>query len=453
MKDLYTFDYDESLALATYHEVRDTYSKLFNELKIPYLVAEADSGDIGGNLSHEFHFPTPKGEDHIISCSACDYVANEELAESKILTEGHTVGPDDSSVAQLAGSNTFASMPKVWRGVSRDRLTLVNVWYPSNVTWSGLEEERDINIYAIKAVFPELDASIENPLSFWTDRRLRSAAEENPLTEEISSPRILNLIDGRLSSSLREVIESSDSDLPFWPASAGPMPSDISTSCVSRDPLSGSPLNLLRIKDGDACPRCSGRTLTVQKAIEIGHTFHLGTRYTEPLGAMITLPGKHPSRVSNSQFDNPEKGPPNPTIEVPMQMGCHGIGVSRMISAVAESLADDKGLNWPRVMAPYEVVIVPTAGLEDAAVEVYDALQAGQRHDRSDLDLVLDDRDRPFSWKMGDADLIGYPVIIVVGRKWGSEKVCEVQCRRLNTRDDIPLEQLSLVVNSLLDRL
>src|SRR3978361_1797100 len=85
MKDLYTFDHNSNLALITYDEVREVYAKLFDELKIPYLVADADSGNMGGTLSHEFHFPTPKGEDHVISCDRCDYVANEELAEAAIV--------------------------------------------------------------------------------------------------------------------------------------------------------------------------------------------------------------------------------------------------------------------------------------------------------------------------------------------------------------------------------
>ena len=133
MKDLYTFDLSPSTALATYDQVRKTYALLFDELKLPYLVAEADSGDIGGNLSHEFHFPTSKGEDHVISCSNCDYVANEELAESPVPDPGsRTVGSGSGS------TNGDLNQPEVkilvWRGISRDRRTLVNVWYPSPAT-------------------------------------------------------------------------------------------------------------------------------------------------------------------------------------------------------------------------------------------------------------------------------------------------------------------------------
>lgn len=125
-----------------------------------------------------------------------------------------------------------------------------------------------------------------------------------------------------------------------------------------------------------------------------------------------------------------------------------------MIAAVADTLADIKGLNWPRVMAPFEVVVVPGKGLDDAASEVYDVLSsvtgagAGQR-----LDVVLDDRAETFPWKMRDADLVGYPVIVVAGRRWKAERICEVQCRRLQVREELPLDQVAGFVESLLGKL
>ncbi|KAH8808382.1 prolyl-tRNA synthetase-like protein [Xylogone sp. PMI_703] len=427
-------------ALATYNEVRKAYAELFNELKMPYLVAEADSGDIGGNLSHEFHFPTSKGEDHIVSCSTCDYVANEELAESSLPTgTGETGGASPAIQPQL----------RVWRGISQDRLTMINVWYPAHAS-QGLEYDRGINIYAIKSVFPELDASVEDPLPIWAGyQSLESRAGENPSVTESRGLRLLNIVDGRLPEYARTAIESIDSQLPFWPISSKSIPSGISTHYISSHPLTGQSLNLLRIKDGDTCPRCSHSTLSVQKAIELGHTFHLGTRYSEPMKAMVTVPSKYVDQEIQNQ-NTAQKNRPESTVEVPMQMGCHGIGISRMISAVAENLADERGLNWPRVMAPYEVVIVPANGLEDAAVQVYDTLQEGHI---SDLDVVLDDRQHPFPWKMGDADLIGYPVIIVVGKQWRTEQLCEVQCRRLQVKDHVRIDQLSSFVGSLLDQL
>lgn len=122
-----------------------------------------------------------------------------------------------------------------------------------------------------------------------------------------------------------------------------------------------------------------------------------------------------------------------------------------MISAVADMLSDSKGLNWPRAMAPYEVVVVPAKGLEADAEKVYDALASDKD---APLDVVLDDRDKQIGWKLGDADLIGYPVIVVVGKGWKNQRTLEVQCRRLdNLREEVPFDRLSEFVRSLLDRL
>jgi len=129
----------------------------------------------------------------------------------------------------------------------------------------------------------------------------------------------------------------------------------------------------------------------------------------------------------------------------------HGIGVSRMITAVADSLADSKGLNWPRAVAPFEVIVVPAKGLEEEAEKIYDTLTSDPA---SPVDVILDDRDKQMGWKLGDADLIGYPIIVVVGKGWKKEQTLEVQCRQLdNLRENVPLEQLSTFIRSLLERL
>jgi prolyl-tRNA synthetase len=430
MKDLYTFDCTSPLALETYYEVRQAYAHLFDELKLPYLIAEADSGDMGGNLSHEFHFPTSKGEDHVISCTSCDYVANEELAESSI-----RYGEDASLPAEKL---------QVWRGISRDRETLINVWYPltSSSGHSSLHPEvTGVNLHAIKALFSDADVSIDNPLPFWGVQNSNNV-DISPLTKP---PKLLlNLVDGRLSQSTLSKIVSNDPHLPFWPESKQQI-KDIEVKTITRDPSTQNPLNLLRIKDGDHCPRCHNGALKVQKAIELGHTFHLGTRYSEPLGANVTL-------IDSSKKNN--GGELQQTYsQVPLQMGCHGIGVSRMIGAVADTLADEKGLNWPRVMAPFEIVIVPSRGREEAAVEVYDTLNSqASGGENQQPDLILDDRTQSFAWKMQDADLVGYPIIVVVGKRW-KEGVCEVQCRRLQIRQDIRIDELQTFTNSLLSQL
>ncbi|KAG9245632.1 prolyl-tRNA synthetase-like protein [Calycina marina] len=416
MKDLYTFDYNPEMALDTYHDVRQAYDELFDELKIPYLVAEADSGDIGGDLSHEFHFPTPTGEDNIISCTKCSHVVNEELTETTV--------PEDIKFDKDVVS------PRYWQGITRDRLTLVNVWYVNEVEAKSALTKAAVNIHAVKTIVPTLDASIEDPRSVWES------------TEGIASiRRVLNLLDYRMLGRVWDRLTPNEKRS-GWSDKMDTVLVDV----VSRDSASGLRLDLISPQTGDTCRNCGEGILKVQKSIELGHIFHLGTRYSKPMKATVDVPTELLAACDDLA--------PKSQQTVNLQMGCHGIGVSRIIGAVADTLADEKGLNWPRVMAPYEAVIVPLHGMQDAAIEVYDHLSSTHPPPENfSLDLVLDDRDLRFPAKMKDADLTGYPIIVVVGKKWTENKICEVQCRRVHFKEDVPEKKLLQTVNSLLAQL
>jgi prolyl-tRNA synthetase len=435
MKDLYTFDCSSALALQTYHQVRAAYARLFDELKLPYLVAEADSGDMGGDLSHEFHFPTSKGEDHVISCSDCDYVANEERAESPVVARQ----------AEAEAAEEGLSNVQVWHGISEDGLTLIKVWYassplPPRENAPGISSElnsSEVNVRAVKQIFPQLDPTIDEPLEAWGKYFPASG-------EALASRRIINLLDCTLSDFAKASLRSEDNRSRLFSVPMQGSGDSINVEAIFQDHLNQEPLSMLRIKDGDVCPRCTNGSLRVQKTIELGHTFHLGTRYSVPLEAIVKLPTEFMTDTMKHESQTIES---RPSTEVPMQMGCHGIGVSRIVGAVADTLADEKGLNWPRVMAPFEVVVVPGQGLNEAALGVYDALGLGE------LDVVLDDRSTSLPWKLQDADLIGYPVIVIVGRSWNAGRMCEVQCRRLHIREQVSFEGLLPMVKSLLEKL
>ncbi len=442
MKDLYTFDHSTQSALSTYQEVRASYSRLFDELKLPFLVAEASSGGIGGDLSHEYHLHTPVGEDIVISCNACSYVANEELAVTRIDTSNQS---DAESQGQSAIQDKLDAA-HVWRGVSKDRLTLVNVWYPTFSYTPNTHEpsplsNSDLNTHAIKSILPELDSSLGDSVPFWktTSQSLETRGPN----------RIVNVIDHRLGKSFSSILRAGTSISPLLPQISDLDLSSI--TCEYIDTLKdGTPVNIVRIRDGDKCPRCSSGALNVQKAVELGHTFHLGTRYSAPLGAHIQIP----EALVRDDVDSSNGGK---VVSVPIQMGCHGIGISRIIGAVATHLADKTGLNWPRVIAPFEAVIIPSRGFEGDAAKV-----AGVLADRSrvlastsiqPVDIALDDRTASLSWKLKDADLIGYPVSIILGRKWESDELCEVRCRRLAINSHVSLQDLPLYIDQLLSQL
>ncbi|KAJ5482086.1 hypothetical protein N7475_000898 [Penicillium sp. IBT 31633x] len=439
MKDLYTFDYSVSEALKTYDAVKKAYTELFNELKIPYLVAAADSGNMGGSLSHEYHFISPKGEDEVVSCSHCDHVYNEELADGKT----HSFDESEQNVApgfqtddtSLEGGSTIST--GMWMTISSDGNTLVRGWHPKFSMQNGATEpvERHVNSHAVKAIATaagiDLDLSVENPLERWT-----TYVKANKSSTQ--KPRVLDLYDSQVRVYQRPPL----SDLL---QEVGCTASDIEYSKLDRFPGTSNKLSLVRVHDGDKCSQCAHGSLTSHSAVELGHTFHLGTRYSEVLNASVSVN----AALLEGSSDPGTKSSAKEQI-VPMQMGCHGIGVSRMISAVANRLADSKGLNWPRAMAPYEVVVVPGKGMETVADQVYDSLTEDAS---APVDVILDDRDKGMGWKLGDADLIGYPVIVVVGNGWKKQQTLEVQCRQLNVKENVPLDALRTFVQSLLTQL
>ena len=468
MKDLYTFDATAEQALQTYETVRHAYSAFFRELRLPYLTAEASSGEIGGSLSHEYHFPSKKGEDKLVTCNSCNYVVNEELAESRISQTHRTpeIRDDvldaqriDASDYEYAQRNFEAGLlglrlgedfdgdieyqpsdpNKQWFGISHDRNTLVQVLLPREIEVLAAAGKRyrttEINPHAIKRIFSELDLGVENPLEVFKAERAVAAEGESRI-----KARIYRVVD------MRYILRRPPSILPdISSILIGGMDIPIEDRFAETDNV----VDLVRIETGDSCPNCDEGTLKIESAVELGHTFHLGTRYSEPLEAIVD--------ADPSQKDSQREAPSVPgqivtlSDRVPVQMGCHGIGVSRLIAAVADSLVDSKGLNWPRMMAPFEAIVIPTKGSESEAPEVYDLLTTC--NPQAPIDAILDDRERNFGWKLKDADMIGYPVIIILGRDWKKERKCEVQCRRLSVKESVSADDLQSFIEQLLRQL
>ena len=427
MKDLYTFDSTKREALHTYGTVRQAYSAFFKEFKIPFLTAEADSGSIGGDLSHEYHVLTSKGEDNVISCTSCGYVANKEVAK-----RGMVYGENADFLAGMNFTHDIMrckhlhpSLPNlpgegdeelsVWSGKSSDGKTIYRAIFPATIAQGGHGSTRRtrINQNVLKWVFSDVDLGNQDPVDLTSQK----------------VPRMKLVLDYRLSA--RTIAAYEKLVLPF----------NESESSLPSFPI----VDLVDIETGDQCQHCDSGTLQVQTTVELGHTFYLGTKYSEPLGARA-VNRKDASGAAETT--------------TPIEMGCHGIGVSRMIAAVADVLADDKGLNWPRVMAPFEAVVIPAKGLENSAVEVLDMLARSETglptsfgSLGNSVDAILDDRHKEMGWKLNDADLIGYPVIIVLGKAWKRERMCEVQCRRLSVKQDVALDQLMSYVASLLAQL
>ena len=436
MKDLYTFDATHTEASQTYKRVRESYDAFFKEFKIPFLTAEAASGAMGGDISHEYHLKTRKGEDDIVICNSCNYAANEELAQSRLMQTMSDHGNQDGWTGRatsytLDPHNDFQTQFKhdslQWVGINRKYSTLVQAFIPKEVEVSVGGEKHirktQINLHAIKNRFPDTDLSVEDPVATFSKHLQLHQHPEESEAKISPKPHILQVFDIRFAKipSSNEVEASSLGG--------------IDVRILAGSEISTDRIDLVKIETGDPCPKCADGILKVESAVELGHTFILGTRYSAPLKATVTTKD-------------------SPNSQVPMQMGCHGIGISRLIAAVADTLADDKGLNWPRVIAPYETVIVPTEDTESGAVEVYDILTGAGDHTASEaIDTLLDDRKKQVGWKLRDADMIGYPVVIVVGKHWTQGRKCEVQCRRLGLKEVIPVEDLRSFVQKQLRQL
>jgi prolyl-tRNA synthetase len=431
MKDLYTFDLNSIAAEQTYDEVSRAYEAIFKTFGLPYVVARADSGNMGGKMSHEYHFLTPQGEDNLVICSHCGYCANEELAEKKLDFE--------IAISSAKDLNT-------WLGITRDRKALVIAFAPSSSPGTGTESPGELNIHSLVRAVHDLDLSIEDPIKIWNAEPVR----DDHVDHSSNSRRIRHVYDSRLDSRTRDQLRNHNPGT--W------LREDLRTLYSSRDPIdemvatssSGAPLDLTRIKDGDRCGQCSEGDLQVRRAIEVGHTFHLGTRYSQPLRASIAvsqpaasgIPRENESLESQSEY---------------LQMGCHGIGISRLLGAIASVTSDNHGLQWPRAIAPFDVAILAQEDAYAGAEDIYDSISNSFIHQHAQasfgtIDPVIDDRSRSLIWKLKDADMAGYPVLLILGRAWKDSGKVEMQCRRLGIKKLVAVEDIVPEVRSTLQQ-
>ncbi|OCT44767.1 Proline--tRNA ligase [Cladophialophora carrionii] len=421
MKDLYTFDHTPEAAHITYDEIRNSYRSFLDELKIKYIEARATSGDMGGNLSHEYHFPNFAGEDTVITCSDCDYARNEEFVSQppykrELFNNVEDLLQNCSAQGDIPGGFLQEDF------LSTDRLSLVRVITAntSERASSGETATRAVNPYAVKAALNgilDIDTGVEDPSNHFKE------SLSDHLGHDGSKERsVYYILDSTVPAGMvprSSVSEFLDAQVNHYAVRA---PQDERVGANS----------LLKRESGDPCPQCKDGTLSIEKAIEIGHTFHLGTRYSSKLGLATK-----------------QEGGKQPT---PVEMGCHGIGVSRLIAATASCLSDEVGLNWPRAIAPFEAVIVVQPSQPQrlqAAERLFDQLSA---INLGGVDAILDDRNQGMGWKLKDADMIGYPVIVVIGKAFDKGKV-EVQCRRLKVKQEVEIESASDFVRSLLRQL
>jgi prolyl-tRNA synthetase len=414
MKDAYTFDVDRAGLDKAFLDQRDAYQKIFSRCGIEFSIVEASSGSMGGSESNEFVARTDAGEDLIASCPNCGYAGNLEKATSRL-----------PAIADEAGSEAPEEFPTPGVRTIEDLTT-----FPG-----GAAAERQIKSLVY---FATIDGQARPVLALVRgDHQLHEVKFGDALGSTAVRPahpeEIRDLL-GASAGSLggvkaKAIARKSNQDL-FIIADNGLKGRHNMTTGANKDDhhIRGVDIerdievdqwaDLRTVNSGEACPRCDNGVLEVFKAMEIGHIFKLGTKYSASMGAtVLTADGK----------------------EVPIVMGSYGIGVERIMTAVIEQNHDADGIIWPTSIAPFDVVVTITnvkdEKLQDAGEKLYVELA------RAGLEVLLDDRDDRAGVKFKDADLIGIPYRITVGKKI-SDGIAELFDRRAKKSEDVRMSEI-----------
>jgi prolyl-tRNA synthetase len=410
MKDSYSFDLDDAGLQASYDAHRVAYQRIFGRLGLDYRIAFAVSGAMGGSASEEFLAPAEFGEDTFVQCANCDYTANTEAVE---IAAPAKQDPSDQPVSQMLDtpdSTTIDSLVAVLNGLEPGAEltaadTLKNVVLKTRAPggdWEllivGVPGDREVDLKRVAGQLEPVEVEV-------ADGALLARHPE--LVAGYIGPQHL------AEWGVRYVVDPIVVPGSAWVTGANLDGQHAAFVVRGRDFEPAGELGAVEIRNGDRCARCGGE-LSIARGIEIGHIFQLGQKFA-------------------NAFELDAQGANGEAIRI--TMGSYGIGVSRAIAAVAEQTLDDSGLCWPAQISPYDVHIVPVGRGEEqllAAAGLADELEAaGQR-------VLLDDREGSAGAKFADADLIGVPTIVIVGKGLVDGNV-EVKTRRTGEREVVPL--------------
>jgi prolyl-tRNA synthetase len=421
MKDAYTFDVDRAGLDVAFERQREAYKRIFDRCGLKYHIVEASSGAMGGSESNEYMARTNAGEDFIAVCESCGYAGNLEKATSRIPSIEDESGPDSPEEFPTPGVRTIEDLMTFPGGAPAERQikTLVYVatdaatqeQYPVLALLRGDHQLHEIKLAdslgasAVRAAHPEeirdlLGASAGSLGG--VGARERGAKQKARIVAD-------NSLKGR-----RNMTTGANKD-----------DHHLRGVQIERDIKPDSWADLRTVQKGEACPNCESGTLDIFKAMEIGHIFKLGTKYADSMGA----------KVLNAEGK-----------EVPIVMGSYGIGVERIMSAAVEQSHDSDGIVWPRAIAPFDVIVTVTNIKQDDVKAAGERLYLELR--RAGLEVLIDDRDERAGVKFKDADLIGVPLRITVGKKISEGRV-ELFDRASKQTTDISLEEVAAKVQEL----
>src|ERR1043165_4385954 len=410
MKDAYTFDVDREGLDKSFIDQREAYKKIFSRCGIEFLIVEASSGAMGGSESNEFMARTPAGEDLIVSCANCGYAANLEKATSRLAEINDEPGPAAPEEFPTPGVRTIEDLTTFPGGAEASRqikslvflATIDGELRPVLVLLRGdhqLHETKLSDSIRATAVRPAHPEEIRDLLG-------ASAGSLGGVGAKTKSPKLKIVADSALKNRRNMTTGANKDD--HHPRGVD----------ITRDIAVDEWFELRTVEAGEGCPKCETGTLEIFKGMEIGHIFKLGTKYSASMGAtVLTQDGK----------------------QVPIVMGSYGIGVERIIAAAVEQSHDDDGIIWPKSLAPFDVVVPITNRKQDdlraAGEKLHEELQ------RAGLEVLLDDRDECAGVKFKDADLIGIPLRVTVGKKVSESRV-ELFNRRTKKTDDVRISDV-----------
>ncbi len=384
MKDAYSFDIDDEGLDKSYQSMKVAYTRLFKRMGLTVDAVLADSGNIGGSGSEEFMVPSTIGEDEIIRCQ-CGYVANSEKADSQIPTRAPKT---EQKLQKLHTPNTktIEDLAKLLNCETKDLVKAFVVEADGKFIMACIRGDLQINEVKLQNLIGAVEMRIADSDTIWGQFKIPAGflgAIDCPI-EVYADDSIMDMHD--------TVVGANEKDMHYTGVS------------VQRDCKITKVGHFHLAQEGHLCIEC-GQPLQSYKGIEVGHIFKLGKKYTESMNVKVL--------DQNNQ-------------ELIPTCGCYGIGIGRAISAIIEQGADDNGIIFPVSVAPYHVVIVPTNvenELFDEATDIYNTLQNHQ------IEVLLDDRKERPGVKFKDADLIGIPVRITVGKSWQEQQKFEVKFR------------------------
>lgn len=400
MKDAYSFDVSEEMAIKSYEIMKKAYKKIFDELGLDYLMVEADTGAIGGKFSHEFVVKAANGEAHIVYCEKCEYAANVEAAKYEF--ELDKLPPEKEKPLEKVHTPKVSSVDDVAKflGVDTKKIVKTLVYILSDGTAIAvlIRGDRELNETKLINHFNVLDARLAT-------------------SKELEKMGIVEGFVGPIGLDIPVYADVSVKDLHNFVVGANEKDYHYINVNIPRDFKPIEFVDFSTAKENDPCPNCKS-PLKETTGLEVGHIFLLGTKYSEAMKAyFVDKDGK----------------------ERPIIMGCYGIGVSRLMAAAVEQNHDENGIIWPENIAPFKLHILALNMKDEKIREVAERIYNLAKE--KGIEVLYDDRDVSAGAKFKDADLIGIPHRIVVGRGV-KNKTVEYQHRKDQQKQSISIENI-----------